>query len=302
MSRLVQLPLLVTGEMAVTDAEPARSLYARLPAIDTRPGILCASLLAGCPWTDSLSTGVSVVVSGTDPVAVEREAQSLAGAVWNSRTLFRVEEPAADTDEAISVAFRAAEGLPQRARPVFLSDSGDNTTAGAAGDSPFLLERLVAARAQGVLVAGITDPLAVRACAAAERGREIELVIGGKLDRSSARPLQARARVAGIMLAALEQGPSAVVSIGGIDVILQSSRVPFTRLCHFEEARIDLRHYRIVAVKLGYLYPELRDFASARVLALTPGFSDQRLDRLPYCRIRRPIFPLDPLPARPGGA
>ena len=46
-------------------------------------------------------------------------------------------------------------------------------------------------------------------------------------------------------------------------------------------------------MKLGYLFPELRDRAPRSILALSPGFTDFQLDRLPYHRLARPIYPLD---------
>jgi microcystin degradation protein MlrC len=50
---------------------------------------------------------------------------------------------------------------------------------------------------------------------------------------------------------------------------------------------------KIVVVKLGYLFPELRDNARMAIMALSPGFSDLRMEMLSFKRLRRPIFPLD---------
>jgi microcystin degradation protein MlrC len=46
-------------------------------------------------------------------------------------------------------------------------------------------------------------------------------------------------------------------------------------------------------VKIGYLEPELYAMQKDWLLALTPGGVDQDLARLPYKRIKRPMFPLD---------
>jgi microcystin degradation protein MlrC len=48
-----------------------------------------------------------------------------------------------------------------------------------------------------------------------------------------------------------------------------------------------------VVVKIGYLEPELYAMRADWILALTPGGVDQNLERLPYKRIQRPMFPLD---------
>ena len=48
-----------------------------------------------------------------------------------------------------------------------------------------------------------------------------------------------------------------------------------------------------MVVKIGYLEPELYAMQADWMMALTPGGVDQDLFRLPYKRIRRPMFPFD---------
>jgi len=285
-TELIKLPLLLPGESAVTEVEPARSLYARLPDIDAQPGILASSLLIGCAWTDSPHTSVSVLITGTDAAAVRRQALELAEEIWRVRAEFGPDVPTAEIDEAIRMALEA----PQR--PVFLSDSGDNTTAGGAGDSPFVLERLVALGVKDAVMAGICDPAAVQRCEQAGERNGVDLVIGGKLDQQFAQPFAARATVRRVVRT--DRGPRAVVDIEGVTTVLQTDRAAFTCLRDFEELGIDPGRKKIVVVKVGYLFSELRDFAPKSIMALTPGFADQRLDRLPYRKLRRPIYPLDP--------
>jgi microcystin degradation protein MlrC len=287
-SHLVKLPLLVTGEAAVTEVEPARSLFGRLPEVDRLPGVLTSSILIGCAWTDSRHTCVSVAVSGSDGEAVRRAAEGLAGEIWEARSRFAIDSPTASIDEAIALAYASP------ARPVFVSDSGDNPTAGAVGDIPIFLERLVELGASDTLVAGIADPEAVRRCAEAGAGNEVTLSLGGKLDRVNASPYPARAVVVRLMPQTGEMPPQALVRVGNVHVVLQSDRRPFTELRHFTYMGLDPKDYKLIIVKLGYLFPELRDFAPAHIMALSPGFADQRLDRLPFRHLARPIYPLDP--------
>jgi len=56
---------------------------------------------------------------------------------------------------------------------------------------------------------------------------------------------------------------------------------------------LDPRKTDIVVVKIGYLVPELYNLRADWIMALTPGGVDQDLERLPYKRIKRPMFPLD---------
>lgn len=290
-TRMVKLPLLVAGEAAVTEVEPARSLYAGLGELETTYGVLGASILIGCAWTDSPHTAVAAVVSSSDGPAAEEAARALATRVWERRDEFAIDSAIAELPEALRMAAAATEG------PVFISDSGDNTTAGAAGDSPYVLQYLVEHEVAGALVAGITDPAAVAACADAGAGAGVGLSLGGKLDAVHFAPFACRGVVrklaAGSTEAGAHIGDRAVVRIGGVDAVLQSDRRPFTRLRHFHDVELDPAHYDMVVVKEGYLFPELRDYAPRHIMGLTPGFGDQRLDRLPFARLSRPIYPLD---------
>jgi microcystin degradation protein MlrC len=228
-----------------------------------------------------------VAISGVDARACRAAAHELAGAVWDARRQFAIDVPTAPIADAIEMAYDSP------VQPVFISDSGDNPTAGAAGDSPLFLQRLVAAKAQNALVAGLADPAAVAACFQVGVGAAVRLSLGGKLDRTFAEPYETTALVERLVPATDGIQPRAIVRIDGVTVVIQSDRRPFTELHHFETAGIDPTDWKVIVVKLGYLFPELRDFAPKHIMALSPGFGDQCIGRLPYQRLRRPIFPLD---------
>jgi microcystin degradation protein MlrC len=283
---MVKVPLILPGEYAVTEMEPAHALYRMLPEIEKEPGVLDASLMIGCAWTDSPHTSVSaLVVAEQDAGLAHAQAVRLAHAVWERRREFGPDVETASVDEAIARALAAPE------TPVFLSDSGDNVTAGGAGDSPLFLERLLAAPVSDAVVAGLTDVEAVARCAKAGVGAEAPLRLGGKLDQRNAKPLEVKGRV--VHLDPQDTPTLAVVQVEGVLVILTTQRWAFTSLSSFQRAHIDPLAHKIVVVKLGYLFPELRDNAPRAIMALSPGFTDLRLERLPYQRIRRPIYPLD---------
>jgi microcystin degradation protein MlrC len=62
-----------------------------------------------------------------------------------------------------------------------------------------------------------------------------------------------------------------------------------------DESAAPLAVTGVVIVKLGYLFPELRDAAPREILAMTPGYNDMDLTWLPWRYQTRPIFPLDPI-------
>jgi microcystin degradation protein MlrC len=284
---MVKLPLVLAGEVAVTDVEPARSLYAQLATIAETPGLLDASLLIGCAWTDSSYATVSaIVVAESDAALARQHATGLASAVWERRHEFGYAVEALDADEAIAQALRSP------ARPVYISDSGDNVTAGAPGDGPLLAARLLAAGATDALVAGLVDQAAVRACAMAGVDATIALRIGATLDPRGGPPLARDAIVERVD--GSPEATTAVVRVDGVRIILTGERRAFTERSDIMAGGVDPQAQQIIVVKLGYLFPDLAAHAARAILALTPGATALRLESLPYRQLPRPIFPLEP--------
>jgi len=282
---LIRLPLILPGEFAVTAIEPAKSLYERLAKLEHEEGILDASIMIGCAWTDSTRTSVSVIVCREDEKynsqAFERAAD-LAREIWNRRWEFAPEVETLNIDEAIERAMKAKE------RPVFISDSGDNVTAGGAGDIPIILERLLKSGVTESVVTGIIDPEAVSICAKAKSGSRVHLQIGGKLDKVNGHPLKVTGIVKHVVPSRI-----AVIEVDGVEVILLSGRWQSADTRGFQEAGINPLDRKIIVVKLGYLFPEIRNIARRSIMALSPGFTSLDIEKLPYKHIKRPIYPLD---------
>nr|HPQ41701.1 MlrC C-terminal domain-containing protein [bacterium] len=171
--------------------------------------------------------------------------------------------------------------------PVVISDSGDNPTAGGVGDSAYVLSRLLAHRVNHALVAGIADAVAVEACHTGGLGATISLSLGGTLAPSLSRPVMVTAEV----MALTED--VAVIHTRGIDVIVTRQRKPFHYRSDFELLGIDPADYRIIAIKLGYLVPEISALAGTSLLALSPGAVNQDIVSLTYTRLKRPMYPFD---------
>ena len=279
---IVRLPMLLPGEHAATGVEPARSLYAGLQEVESRPEVIDASIMIGCAWTDSPFTSVATIVVSENRTAAGEHAERLALEIWRQRERFAPDAPTMPVDEAVRSAVRETR------HPVFVSDSGDNVTAGAAGDIPLVLKTLIEAGARDAVVAGIADHEAVARCLEAGIGAELALAVGGKLDRVNGFPLEVTGRV-------VSMNPPRIVvfQVGGVRVVLTADRMPFLDLRAFEMANVNPSEHEIVVVKHGYLAPELRDIAGTALMAISPGCTALALETLPYERIRRPLFPLD---------
>ena len=134
----IRIPLLLSGERTMTLIEPGRSIYAQIPRLIDDDAVLDASLLVGYTWADQARSQAAAVALGWDEAATWSAARALAGAYWDARHDFDFGVPVEEVDDCIRMALAA------EASTVFLSDSGDNITAGAAGDCPCLLGRLLA--------------------------------------------------------------------------------------------------------------------------------------------------------------
>jgi microcystin degradation protein MlrC len=288
----VRIPVILPGERTSTMVEPGRSVYASLQESDSLPSILDASLWVGYVWADEPRSSACALVTGTDAGAVQREAERIAQRYWDARTRFDFVAPAGSADWCIDQAL-ACDG-----NAILISDSGDNPTAGGAGDIPTFIQRLLArptfAQDQlSVIYASIPDAVAAAACKAAAVGGEVSVALGGKLDPIHAAPLSLQGIVVALFAGDPVGGDIAVLRVGGVNVIITSRRKPYHVIRDFANLGLDIAAHKLTVVKIGYLEPELRQAARHAFLALTPGAVNQDIPSLTYERVLRPIFPLD---------
>ena len=177
--------------------------------------------------------------------------------------------------------------------PVALAESGDNPTGGGVGDRTDVLAQLIAKRADGVVFAGIADLAATEACYAAGIGAELHLTIGASLDTKGSAPVTADVVVKFLLETADAADRQAVVSIGGIDLVLSAKRRPYHNIADFARLGLDPHSAKIIVVKSGYLSPELAPIANPNLMALSPGVVDQFVERLPRLRKQKPTYTFD---------
>ena len=288
----VRVPVLLAGERASTRDEPARGIFGSLEEIAARAGVIDASVWIGYAWADEPRCSAAVVVTGTDERVIEREARALAERYWNARADFSFSAPAGDADWCIRT------GLGSTARPYFISDSGDNPTAGGAGDVTYMLERLLAepklaAGRASAIWASVVDPGAVARCIAAGEGAHVDLAVGGAFGSTHA-GVRLRGTVGRVLRGDPVGGDIAVVASGGVRAVLTSRRKPYHFVRDLQTLDLDPASHDLTVVKIGYLVPDLFAAAKGWVLALTPGGVDQDIVRLDHRRLERPIYPLDP--------
>ena len=286
----VRVPVLLPGEKTSTRVEPAQSIYASIEDVERLDGVLDASLWVGYAWADEPRSAATVLVSGTDRAVVSAEAERLARAWWDARDGFEFCAPSGAADWCIAQAFESDE------RPFFVSDSGDNPTAGGSNDVAWFLGQLLAtpALADGTrtaIWASCVAPDAVRTCVDAGVGATVSVAVGGEF--GGGEPVSLTGEVTHVEPDDRVGGDVAVVRAGGVAAILTSRRKPFHHVADFKALGLDPAEHDLTAVKIGYLQPDLYAAARGWVLALTPGGVDQDLARLEYHQVVRPVHPLD---------
>ncbi len=290
----VPIPLLLPGEMTSTLDEPGRSLYAGLEDFDNLPGILDVSLWVGYVWADEPRAHACAVVTGVQGSEdLPKVAQIVAARYWAARDNFRFNVPSGSLAECLSQA------IADTVKPVVISDSGDNPTAGGAGDLPSALAGVTKrdvyfSGLKTAIVVGIWDPTAIEKCTAAGLDAEIDLTIGSLADNQHAAALHIQGTVEHFFDHDPVAGRQVIFRIGqGIQAVLTERRKPFHYFSDFHQLGLKPEEADLVVVKIGYLVTDLQKLASKAYLALTPGAVDQHVTRVDYTRLERPMFPFD---------
>lgn len=281
-----RIPVGLPGEMTSTEWEPGRSIYRQIADEIDGDRVMDATIQVGYVWADEPRMSACAIAIGQDQAAISASAARLARLFWRHRSDFRFGVEALSVDDCLRRA------MQDKDYPVLISDSGDNPTAGAAGDNTNFLQRALALKPPDMIYASIADAVSLNRCVDAGLGAEVRLDIGGKLDSLNSRPLPVSGRVD--FVKPDESNPQVVLNLGGVRVILTSKRAAFHRRQQFLDLGIRPEEHRIIAVKIGYLEPELKAMARKAYLALSPGAVDQDIASLPFKRIQRPCYPFDP--------
>jgi microcystin degradation protein MlrC len=289
----IPLPILLPGEQTSTRDEPAKHIYAAVPAVEAMDGIIDAAIWVGYAWADEPRNRAAVVATGWDKRNVSIGAEKLAKLLWDAHQDFVFVAPTGSFAECLDAA------LASTARPYFISDSGDNPTAGGSGDMTWGLTQLLARpefkdpSGPIVIYASVPGPKAIEIAVKAGVGASVTVTAGAEIDNIHAGPITMTGRVHSIKHGDRDAIIEVVLQVGSVFAILTKLRKPYHHESDFTDLDLRPRSADIVIVKIGYLEPELYDMAADWMLGLTPGGVDQDLVRLGHHRIRRPMWPFD---------
>jgi len=289
----IPIPILLPGEKTSTRTEPGKSLYAGVAPASIQEGIVDAAIWIGYAWADEPRNHAVVMVTGDDKEKVTNTAEKLASNFWEVREDFEFIAPTASLNECLEMA------IASKKHPFIISDMGDNPTAGGAGDVTWTLTEILArsefksANGPSLIYASIPGPEFVEKAIEAGVGGKINAYAGAAVDDRFAPPIQLSGTIEAIEYGDQHAETEVVVKVGSVYVIVTKKRKPYHKEIDFTRLGLNPRETDIVVVKIGYLVPELYNMRADWIMALTPGGVDQDLERLPYKRIKRPMFPLD---------
>jgi len=283
---------------------PNREIQERAKKME-RDGTLAATFFVGFPHADIPYAGSSaVVVTDNDPARAERECEELLGMAWAEREKFvyRIEPLEASLKRASEIA----------ARPVMLLDHYDNCASGGTMDTMTVLGAILDAGLDDVAAFAIFDPQAVRQMQEAGAGASVTLSLGGKLDmpalglKGAPRAVSGRVKrlVGGLYRnegpmakgEAGNLGPSAVLDTGRCEIAVISRHTEPYDMGSFRALGIDPAKKRYVMLKSRVHWRAgLGPLAKAIVECAGTGVCTSDYSQLRFERVRRPIYPLDPV-------
>ncbi|MBI3878872.1 MAG: M81 family metallopeptidase [Verrucomicrobia bacterium] len=302
-----QHPPLVWPPTGVCTAnDPMLALERAARALETgSPDLWAVNVAAGYSFADTADTGVSFSLA-----TVGTEAEARAALNQLVALAMRMKEQGNVTDPPIAEVLRKI--LPLQPGLTVLVEPSDNIGGGAPGDGTGLLRTLVEHRVANAAIA-INDPQAVKRLASLSIGAKATLPIGGKGSRLDAGPLtlevelvshsegkfeleDKQSHLASMCGDRFDMGPCAVVRHGGLTILLTSIRTPPFDLGQWRSQGIAPEKLSVIVVKAAVAHRRAYDKIAARMLWVdTPGPCTSNLRSLPFRKVRRPAFPLDPV-------
>ena len=83
----------------------------------------------------------------------------------------------------------------------------------------------------------------------------------------------------------------AVVKVKNSTIIISSIRRPFHNMADFTKLKIDLKDFKLLIVKSGYLSPELQELLAPSFMVLSDGAVNQDLKSIENINRNKKIYP-----------
>ena len=297
-----RVPMLLPAINMATDRGPMYELHRLRAELEKTPQVIDISIHAGFYGANQPEVGFSVVCTTDDAPGLAREmARRVAEAAWQKREAFLVDLMPIDVAVQLAIA---------KPGPVGLIDEADDPAGGASADSVALLRGMLEGGVEAGAFSFVKDAEVARHIAQVGEGGRVRARLGGKTDDLHGEPVDIDARVLQVVREpipldswsgeSVDGGTVGVIDADGVIVIVAEHKIVTESIDIFELLGYDVSQMDAVAVKgLGL---HIRQALEGKVEITIPvdgvGITHPDVRKLgPYTRVRRPIWPLDELPA-----
>jgi microcystin degradation protein MlrC len=259
---------------------------------------LSLSLCHSFPWADIPDAGVKMLaITDGDAVTASALAEEFG------RRFIAIREEAALRFVSMEAALERARH--NQSKPLLLADTSDQVGGGAPGDSTHLLCAMIERKIFNATYAPFWDPIATHYCFQAGVGARIRLRIGGKADASSGEPIDLDIQVRALYPDTVQAGYNGedvpvgnlavVVTPEGTEILLTAKRNNLFGPDLLTRHGVDPASRNVLCLKSLFRYYDLfRPLTSDILLVAAPGACIPDWSALPFKRIPRPMWPIDP--------
>jgi microcystin degradation protein MlrC len=295
-----QLPLYWNVAPQVTAHPPMNEVIRRLHELESRSGMLSATVATGFPWADVPDMGASVIaIADGDDALARRAADELGDWIWENRKTWIV--PQTTVRDAITAGEKSGRF------PIFLADHADNTGGGAPGDSVEILQTFRDLKLRDALLLYIVDLEVVAKAHAAGVGGRIKTLLGGKSSPVQGPPLEVDAEVVALTDGAFSydgpmfkglrgnMGKSAWIRFDdGINVVVVTAREQPMDPAFARTLGIDVSRMKYVAVKsAAHFRSGFEKLAGSIYNVDARAILTHDFAQLPYKKRARKFYPLE---------
>ena len=291
---------------------PMRELTGMARCIEADdPQILAVNVVGGFAYADVAEPGVhlSAVVQDTPGGVLAGQAAltELARMAWRQRAAGLRRFPTI----AEALGSRAADPDGRIAgRPDLIVEPADNIGGGAPGDATDVLYGLFDGTTEPAL-AVVNDPQSVVKLSGLKPGAQVELRIGGKVNPFDLGPValtvelvstsDGQFRLEDVESHAVsdgvnvDMGPCAVVRCRHVTILLTSRKTAPFDLGQLRSQGLDPAGFALIGVKAAVGHRRAYDPIAARTYEVeTRAPCPSELTTLPFSKLHRPVYPLDP--------
>jgi microcystin degradation protein MlrC len=261
--------------------------------------VVNVTVAGGFGHADVPRAGMGILVTtNNDKRLAEELASELEELAWSIRMGFLPDQVLVPVETAMNQALTAREG------PVILADEGDNAAGGGPADGTYIVSELKKASWPDAALI-IRDRIAADEATKVGIGKQATLTLGAKSDDLHGQPVDMEGTVKTLsdgtyvdprQNTVVSMGKTAVIRAGETDLIVTSHMVVQSEVAPFLSVGIDPLRKKIVAVKSAHAFRHAYERFAKLILEVdTPGITSPNVSRFTYRRVRRPIYPLDPI-------